>query len=436
MNAIEYSDKNSKASTAIVLGIILAGGLLPLILYWVFFGSVPSVMPAEAKSLLLSPDSEAILIDVRPLQDFNEKHIDGAQSWPLEDILMTESPGEVPAQFKTNTLLLISDDLMSSNLATMYLVGIGLEKVANVRGGMQEWIGSISGPEGGVFERFSSASGETWPFPFRRSPMYEQLIAVASGFVIKPIYTVLSLVIVIILWRSRSVDMVALRWAMICFFIGENFCALNYIIFRDKSYLFEYLHSFGMLLSFGFATYAILEGFDSRILMLSNPNQKCAALKLCGKCIKYENVPCGLKRTFFLIIPALGLIALMPLFGKWCDTSYNTMIFATFYHYSRRMIYQWFEMWYCPIAAVALLSASLMVLIFKKTNPLPLAKVLLAAGVGPLGFGIFRSILTAMYDEDLVWFAFWEEFTEFLFIAGICFLLWIFHHRLFEKAAR
>jgi rhodanese-related sulfurtransferase len=436
MNVAEDPEKCSKTSTAIVMGIVLIGGLLPLTLYWVFFASVSAVMPVEAGRLLEAPDSEAMLIDVRSLQDFNEKHIDGAQSWPLEDILATESPNEVPGQFKTKTLLLICDGRMSSSLASKHLVGIGIENVANVRGGIQEWIGSIDGPEGGVYERFSSASGETWPFPYHRSPMYQQLIAVTSGFVIKPAYTVLSLVIIIVLWRSRSADLVALRWSMICFFIGENFCASNYIFFRDKSYLFEYLHSFGMLLSFGFATYAILEGFDSRILMLSNPNQKCAALKLCGKCIKYENAPCGLKRTFFLIIPALGFIALMPLCGRWHDTSYNTMIFDTFYHYARRIIYQWFEMRYCPTAAVVLLCASLMILIFKKTNPLPLAKVLLAAGVGPLGFGMFRSILTAMYSEDLVWFAFWEESTEFLFIAGTCFVLWIFRHRLFEKAAR
>lgn len=436
MNVAEDPEKCSKRNTAIVVGIVLTGGLLPLMLYWVFCGSVPAITPVKARRLLQAPKSEAMLIDVRPLQDFNEKHIDGAQSWPLEDILATEYPNEVPGQFKTKTLLIICDGRMRSSFASKHLVGISVENVANVRGGIQEWIGSIGGPEGGVFERFRSVSGETWPLPFRHSPKHQQLIAVISGFGIKPIYTVLSLVIVIILWRSRSLDLVALRWSMICFFIGENFCTSNYIFFRDTSYLFEYLHSFGMLLSFGFATYAILEGMDRRILMLSDPNQRCAALRLCGKCIKYEKVPCGLKRTFFLIIPALGFVALMPLFSRWYDTSYNTMIFDAFYHYSRRLIYQLFETRYCPTAAVVLLCASLMVLIFKKTNPMPLAKVFFAAGVGPLGFGMFRSVLTAMYSQDLVWFAFWEESTEFLFVAGTCFLLWIFRHHLFEEPAR
>ena len=109
------------------------------------------------------------------------------------------------------------------------------------------------------------------------------------------------------------------------------------------------------------------------------------------------------------------------------------MIFGTFYHYARRLIYQQFEAQYCPIAAAAFLAMSLLILALKRDNALPLAKIFFAAGVGPLGFGMFRSILTAMYSQDLVWFAFWEESTELLFIMGICFLLWTFRRQLFQK---
>jgi hypothetical protein len=111
------------------------------------------------------------------------------------------------------------------------------------------------------------------------------------------------------------------------------------------------------------------------------------------------------------------------------------MVFGTVYNYTRRLIYQSFETWYCSGAAVFLLCASLMILAFKKTRPLPLAKILFAAGAGPLAFGMFRSVLTAMYSQDLVWFAFWEEFTELLFVVGTCFLLWIFRQGLFKERA-
>jgi hypothetical protein len=66
-----------------------------------------------------------------------------------------------------------------------------------------------------------------------------------------------------------------------------------------------------MLLCFGFVTYAALEGFDRRILHLSDPQRRCAALGLCGACIKYAPVPCGLAQTFHLILPALLVVAWM-----------------------------------------------------------------------------------------------------------------------------
>ncbi|NIP28477.1 MAG: hypothetical protein GWN55_17045 [Phycisphaerae bacterium] len=420
-------------NTIIVLGIALIGGLTPLVLYWFSSGYVPKITPAKAKQLLRAENTQAILVDIKPPDEFFQVHIEGARNWPLKEILAVKSLKEVPERFRDKTLLLLSDDGINSNSATKYLISIGLERVMNVRGGTHEWIGSVNTTEGGVYDRFRSSSGRTWSFPIRRSPLHEKLLAVISGFVIKPVYTLLSFILIVILWRSRSRDLVALRWSMICFFIGENFCGANYIFFQHKSYLFEYLHSFGMLLSFGFVTYALFEGMDGRVLMLSDPNRKCAALNLCRKCIKYENVPCGLKRAFFIIIPAFALIALMPLWSDWNITSYNTMIFGTLYHYARRLIYQRFEMQFCPIAAVILLSTSLLILILKRENALPLAKIFFAAGVGPMGFGLFRSIITTMYSQNLVWFGFWEEFTELLFIMGICFMLWIFRYGLFKK---
>ena len=419
-------------SRLIVLFVILAGALTPLAVYWFILGMLPSVTPTQAKEFLRAENSQAILIDIRKSADFALAHIDGAFNWPFEEILGLDSTQKVPAQFQDKTLLLICDGGFRSSIAVRHLIQLGFKNAKSVRGGIQEWIASVSGPQGGIFERFSSESGTKSQFPYRQSPLYEQLAAVISGFVIKPTYTLLSLIIAIVLWRSKSADLIALRWSMICFFIGENFCAANYYFFTDKSYLFEFLHSFGMLLAFGFATYAVVEGIDSRILMLSDPAQKCSAMGLCMKCIKYEDVPCGLRRTFLLIIPAMAIVAFMPLFAGWHNVSYNTTIFGTFYNYSRRLIYQHFEMQHCPISAIVMFVISLGILIFKNRNPLPMAKVFFAAGAGPLGFGMLRSTLTALYGTNLVWFAFWEEITELMFIVGVCFILWVFRKSLFR----
>ena len=138
--------------------------------------------------------------------------------------------------------------------------------------------------------------GQIVEFPFRRSPVLEQAAAVIAYFFFKPIYMALSVVLALVLWQNRSPDLVALRWGMISFFLGEAACAVNYFGYRETSYLWEYLHGLGMLVSFGFVTYALLEGIDRRILLLSSPNHRCASLALCGGCIKYGEPSCGLKR--------------------------------------------------------------------------------------------------------------------------------------------
>ncbi|UCF17849.1 MAG: hypothetical protein JSW59_10360, partial [Phycisphaerales bacterium] len=106
----------------------------------------------------------------------------------------------------------------------------------------------------------------------------------------------------------------------------------------------------------------------------------------------------------------------------------------TFYNYSYPVIRQQFEILYCPIAAIAMLVTSLLILFLKKENPLPLAKITFAAGMGPLGFAILRMIFTGTYSHNLMWSDFWEEITELLLVVGACVVLWIFRHRLFQVA--
>jgi rhodanese-related sulfurtransferase len=426
-NYIENHDIRPKGLVSLI---ILFFGFLPLLFYWLYCGQVSSVTPKQAQDILVEKTSSAVLVDVRSSSDYESFHINGAVLWPFQEIMELKAPAQMPSQLQNKMLLLICSGGLQSCTATRHLLELGLMNVKNVRGGIQEWIGYSSGCSGGVCTTASPESGSSC-LSFRISPLHEKVIAVASGFIIKPTYSILSLILVIILWRCKSPDLISLRWAMIFFFIGENFCAANYLFFADKSYLTEYLHSYGMLLSFGFTTYAVMDGIDRRILFLSAPDHKCAALQLCRQCVKYEKVPCKLRRVFYVMIPALAIVALMPLFANQSTTSYTTMIFGTCFHYARRLIYQHFEMQYCPLAAIILLSTSWLVLLFKKTRSLPWAKILFAAGIGPLGFGMFRTILTTMYSQNLVWFAFWEEATELMFIISVCFVLWIFRKSLF-----
>ena len=48
---------------------------------------------------------------------------------------------------------------------------------------------------------------------------------------------------------------------------------------------------------------------------------------------------------------------------------------------------------------------------------------------------MLRMILGGAYDQNRVWYLFWEETTEFLFILGICFVLWTFRRKLLPELA-
>jgi hypothetical protein len=266
--------------------------------------------------------------------------------------------------------------------------------------------------------------------------LLEQWLAVIVAFGVKPVYMLLSLGLIIWLWRFRAADLFALRWGMIFFLVGEAFCAINYLFCAKESHLIEFLHSYGMAVCFSFTVYALLEGMDYRLIKFSSPQERCAALSLCRACFKNADVPCGLKRLFMVITPALIVMTCMMLCSRIEVVVYNTIILGAVYQYSHPVIYQLFEVRYCPLLAVALLMASWLVLIFKRVNPVPPAKVLFAAGVGPMGFGFLRLILFSAYDKNLMWFTVWEEITELLFIVGTVLVLWFFKHGLIASVER
>lgn len=432
-NELEPPHCPDRTVRLVVLGVLIVGAIVPIVLYWAVFGLAATVEPGEALEMLRGESSAAVLVDVRPAGDFREQHVDGARSWPVANILAADDPDDVPPEFRGKTLLMLCDAGYTSRGAADHVNTTGIGEARSVRGGIQEWIGAAGAGGDRPFGRWADASGQASPLPFHESPWQEQLAAVASGFGMKGTYTALSLVLIVVLWRRREPDLAALRRAMAAFFIGENCCAINYFVFADTSYTFEFLHSYGMLACFGLATYALVHGLDSRILMLSDPDRRCAAISLCGRCAKHADAPCGLKRTFYLIIPACMVLALMPLAAEVRLDSYNTVIYGTPYNYTHRLGYQLFETRYCPAAAVLLLAASLLVLIFQRSASLEMPKVLFALGMGPLGFALLRMMLLGSYAHNQVWFTFWEEGTELLFVASVCFVLWVFRHGLFQQ---
>ena len=223
--------KINHTTRLLLLTIILIGALLPITLYWFIYGNTDMVTPPQAKVLLNQADSNALLIDIRSKDKYDSAHINQSRHWSSQAILAVKSKESVPEEFQNKTILLICDSGILSNFAAKHLKKIGIQNVINVRGGLQEWTGNVSGPQGGKYETFISSSGLVSEFSTKISPLSEKLIAVISAYVIKPTYTILSLVLAILLWRKNETDLIALRWSMIFFFLGENCCAINFVIF-------------------------------------------------------------------------------------------------------------------------------------------------------------------------------------------------------------
>jgi rhodanese-related sulfurtransferase len=411
----------------------VTGGLLPLVAYWMLLGRSAVVTAGQAKEILAEREPAAALVDVRTPEEFAAGRIEAARNWPYQEIAALRSAESIPEDLRGKRLLLLCESGVLSALATQHLSKIGIWNATNVHGGMQAWVATAEKPCALALCRLRSGSGEVEGLPSRPSPPLEEWAAVLTGFLIKPLYTLLALVLAVILWRQHAPDLLALRWAMLCFFVGEDFCAANYLFGSDQSLLLEYFHSYGMVLCFGLTTYALLEGIDQRLIKLSDPQARCAALGLCHRCIKHADVPCGLRRVFLFLIPAMIIIALAPLSAALVPVSYNTTIFGTFYNYSHPVLCQIFETRYLPATAVVLFTTSLGILRYARKNPVLWSKVFFSAGFGAIGFSFFRLLVFHAYRDNLVWFGAWEEVTELLFILGVGLVLWVFRAALLPE---
>jgi rhodanese-related sulfurtransferase len=418
----------SRIEKVILLFLIIACSIIAPIAFYLF-SNVPTVSPGEAKYLLKKEPFNTLLLDMRSRRDFDRVHINPSFNIPYNDLLDNNITDDQKAAIKGKTIFILCDSGIASAEVTRKLINSRINAF-NIKGGLGAWIADA----GKVFTDVTSLEthpGEEVLFPFRIAPSHEQWLAVLTGYGIKPFYTTLSFILIIILLKKNEIELKTLKYSMIFFFIGENFCAVNYLFFNHESYLFEYFHSLGMVISFGFVAYALFEGVDKYVFNYSDLLKKCAFLGVCEKCIKYEEVSCALKQIFIFLCFSASAISLMPLFAKLKMVSYNTEIWKTLYNYSHPVVYQLFEVRYCPIfASAAFLSVGL-TLLAKKATPLPVIKIVTASAFGAAGFSFFRFILFHAYRDNLVWMEFWEEITKFIFIIGVAFLLWLFRRTFF-----
>jgi len=197
--------------------------------------------------------------------------------------------------------------------------------------------------------------------------------------------------------------------------------------------LLEHLHSVGMVLSLGFLSYGLLEGLDARLIHFSS-DSRCVMMGLCCGCDKRGDVECALRKLFLLLVPATALLAIMPLCARFCPVAYNTRVLGLLHSYRHPVVHQLYELRYLPVAAVILLAGSFLVLWLVERRPVPYSKILFSAALGAMGFSLLRLMLVAPFADNQVWFAFWEETTELLYIGVVGAVLVFFRRGLLAES--
>jgi hypothetical protein len=262
----------------------------------------------------------------------------------------------------------------------------------------------------------------------------QQIAQVAAGLYIKPAYMLLTLALIILLAGQTGIESISLRWGLIAFLVGETFCGVNFLIYRHESLISEYIHSYGMVLAFGLFAFGLMEGADRHILHVNQG--RCALGGLCKSCGRNTPPRCAARRVAIMVLIMAGILALLPLPIRSAVETYGTSLLGYPYSYARFAFYQWYETRLLPIAALAFFLLALIPLLRRGGDPIPrLTKILFSAGVGALGFSLFRVALSSFFRENLVWFEFWEELTELMFISATGFVLWQFRAVLLKKSA-
>jgi rhodanese-related sulfurtransferase len=392
------------------LALIAVAVAAPLVWYSVAIGRAPSVPAPTARRLV--DDRKAVLVDMGTAPEL-AVHLKNAAQWPRASIMAAQAASDVPHALRGQRLLLLCTGGIRSAQAAAHLQEIGVDAVS-VRGGAQQYLCAAPGCSKTVMLRRDPKTDAAIP-AFRESPLHEQWAAVGSFFGIKAAYTLLALAIVVLLWGRKERDLSAIRWSMIFFFVGEGCCFVNVMFYFEDSMLLEHLHSVGMVLSVGFIAYGLLEGLDARVIHFST-DARCAMLGLCRGCDKYGDAGCALRKLFLLLIPATALLAVMPLCSDFRNVAYNTRVLGVLHSYRHPVVHQLYELRYLPLLAVLLLAACFTVLWLVERRPVVYSKILFSAALGAMGFSLLRLVLVAPFSDNQVWFAFWEETTELLYV--------------------
>jgi rhodanese-related sulfurtransferase len=427
--------KMSVSNPKIIVGLlIIIGGALPICAFIFAMRGVHEISSAEAIERLADSPEAVALIDLRSSSSFEALHLRNAVSIPYAEgkIFSAARAGKIfsAARAMNKSLLFCCDSGIHAADVARSHARLGGSEPTVVRGGFAAFLTPDARPLDE--EELATLLDGTGELPYRKISLLEQWTLFLTGFVVKPAYMLLAFLIVLKLRFAHAADLLSLRWGMILFLFGEAACAVNYLIYRDESRLMEFLHSYGMVVAFGFIVFSFFEGLDQRVFFFSDSDKRCAGTSLCSPCSKHTDAVCGLMQIFKYLTPMMLVLCLLPLCVQPEMVSYNTKVLLTPFNATHPLLFQFNEMRVFPMMALLMYPMAWFFLLRAKSNEVLWPKIFFSAGTGMLVFSLFRSALFGMFRQRIAWFHAWEEITEMLLLCGIVAILYVFRGTLLK----
>jgi hypothetical protein len=258
--------------------------------------------------------------------------------------------------------------------------------------------------------------------------VFDQIVTVATAFVVKPVYMLLALVLGLFLVRRPDRDLVLLGRGMLLFFVGESLCALRVLVGGACDPL-EVGHGLGMVAMGAWLTWGLLELFDRRVLGYSDPERACALSRFCQRCWKRDNVPCGLQRIMRFSLPVLASLCLIPLTSPPHPQVIDYPVFGTLVRDEVTPLIEILQGRVYPLMALWLFVVAFFDLSAGRAG-IERAKPPFFVGVGFLAFALLRFFLQQSFGQAVFWANAWEELGELASVLLLIGILWTFRTQL------
>ncbi len=380
-------------------------------------------MSADDLKKAINTETPPLILDVGENKHYREIHIPGAIRLTLESISGYLAEAKISHQ---RSIVAVCPTGWESQIAAAAIMAMGYRKVYSLVGGIENWKNRDY-----PLHPFPAAGSKTQIFapPVVNISFLSQLAMTVAAFVVKPLYVLISFLVIVMLWGKKPRDLVLLRTAMVLFFIGENACTLNYLLASNASVWLEFIHGLGMVGMFFLLFWGLVVFFDERVVHYLDPEKPCVFQRHCKNCWKKEDVSCGLHRLALYLLPSLAFVALIPVTMPIRPFGISMPVFLSDVLWLKDFWNLCLEFRVYPILAALFFTISFF-LVRRGRPALLTSQPPFFLALGLASYSYFRFGLLLTFNENQAWADWWEESTEFILVAMVILLLEVFKNQL------